>query len=707
MADVPAQVAPLEDADPARIGGYELVGRLGAGGMGTVYLGRGGDGRLVAVKAIRREFARDPEFRARFLREAQAARRVARFCTAEVLDVDTDGAEPYLVTEFIDGPTLADHVRRGGPLPPPELERLAVAVASALTAVHSANLIHRDLKPGNILLSSSGARVIDFGIARALETASLHTREGGILGTPAFMCPEQALGRPLTPAADIYAWGGVILFAATGRMPYGDAATPVILFRVVYEEPDLTGLDPALLPLVRQAMSKDPAARPTAAALLLRLAEGGHRVVPPPSLPPPPLTPSLPPSATGTTWTPAAAGSTTAPAWWSRRPVVALLVTLGSLALLAAAVTTTLLLDPFGRREGGPPAGGGGGGPVTAGPGGPTADPGRGPAEAVTLADYREQDADEIATRLERAGLTVQRVPRASGVGQRGRVLGTEPAAGTRVERGGTVLLQVGDGSLAEARGWRVFKRYDGGPINNSPIFVVDPGGAERQIGTGDSPALSPDAGRVAYSGVDGEIISVRPDGSDPRQITDEPDGSSDSPVFSPDGRTLAYTRNTGGVFTVNADGSGRRLLADLTDAYDLSWSQPDTIVLRRGGDQALYTLSVGGGVVRKLTGSPVPGAGPVEPAWSPDGSMIAFGLSSGGIYLVKPDGSGLRQVAGPGSWHPTWSPQGALVYVRDAGHGDFFAASGPVWVMNPDRTGERELDQRPASGPVHWATSP
>jgi len=304
-----ARVEPLDEDDPETLGPYVLLGRLGQGGMGTVYLGhrvapeagevlargtaaaggydpnsRGGvdegvgpgaqdgpvgGGPLVAVKMIRPDLAREPEFRERFGREATAARRVARFCTAEVLDVDVESRRPYLVTEYIEGRSLAAAVRADGPLPSAEVERLAVAVASALTAIHAAGLVHRDLKPGNIMLSPSGARVIDFGIARALDAATTFTHTG--LGTPAFMAPEQALGGVVAPPADIYAWGGVVLFAATGRLPHGDGPSPVVLYRAVNEEPDLTGLEPGLRQLVARAMAKDPKRRPTAQELLLHL----------------------------------------------------------------------------------------------------------------------------------------------------------------------------------------------------------------------------------------------------------------------------------------------------------------------------------------------------------------------------------------------------------------------------------------------------
>ncbi|MBL7498520.1 serine/threonine protein kinase [Frankia sp. CNm7] len=201
----PRRALPLAPADPSRIGPYRLTGLLGSGGMGSVYLGSSPTGRQVAVKVVRADFAADPEFRRLFEREAQVARRVARFCTAEVIDSGDDGGRPFLVTEFVDGPTLRDEVVERGPLDPARLERLAVAVATALTAIHQAGAVHRDLKPANVPLSADGARVIDFGIAIALDSTAHQTRH--VRGTPAYMAPEQARGGKIGSAADVFAWG--------------------------------------------------------------------------------------------------------------------------------------------------------------------------------------------------------------------------------------------------------------------------------------------------------------------------------------------------------------------------------------------------------------------------------------------------------------------------------------------------------------------
>jgi Protein kinase domain len=264
---------PLGDYDPTQLGPYTLLRKLGEGGMGVVYLACTETGRQVAIKAVRSAYAWQSEFRRRFRQEATNARRVARFCTAEVLDADPDADPPYLVTEYIEGSTLANVVGSDGPLSGANLERLAVGVAAALTAIHGAGIVHRDLKPMNVMISPSGPRVIDFGIASAME-ATTEISQGLRTGTPAFMAPEQVRGDEVTTAADVFAWGGVVAFAGTGRNPFGTGPTEGVLYRVVREEPRLDGLDPALRPLVEQAMNKNPELRPSATELLMCLLGG-------------------------------------------------------------------------------------------------------------------------------------------------------------------------------------------------------------------------------------------------------------------------------------------------------------------------------------------------------------------------------------------------------------------------------------------------
>ncbi|MFI7433412.1 serine/threonine protein kinase [Micromonospora haikouensis] len=261
----------LRPGDPARLGGYELLGRLGDGGMGSVFLARSPQGRRVAVKVVRPELAHDDVFRARFRSEVNRARQVPPFCTAEVLDADPDHDPPYLVVEYVEGPSLAQLLREHGPLGAAQLHSIAVGVATALTAIHDAGVIHRDLKPANVLVAPGGIRVIDFGIARAFEATSQHTRTNQLVGTVSYMAPERldtSSGQPAGPAADIFAWGALVAHAATGRNPFGGDSATSIAMRILTQPPDLAGLGGPLRELVSRALEKDPAARPTARELL-------------------------------------------------------------------------------------------------------------------------------------------------------------------------------------------------------------------------------------------------------------------------------------------------------------------------------------------------------------------------------------------------------------------------------------------------------
>src|SRR5215471_13539911 len=224
--------------DPQRIGPYRLVGRLGSGGMGRVFLGRSAGGRLVAVKVIRDELAQDPHFRMRFGREVAAAKRVGGLFTALVVDADVDGPTPWLATTYVAGPSLADAVSAHGPLPSESVLSLAAGLAEGLAAIHAVSLIHRDLKPSNVLLAHDGPRVIDFGISRAAE-ASVLTRTGLVVGSPGFMSPEQAEGGEVGPASDVFSLGAVLVFAATAVAPFGTGSTAALIYRVVHSLPRL------------------------------------------------------------------------------------------------------------------------------------------------------------------------------------------------------------------------------------------------------------------------------------------------------------------------------------------------------------------------------------------------------------------------------------------------------------------------------------
>ena len=275
---------PLRPADPQAIGRYRLAGRLGAGGMGEVFLGYSPGGRAVAVKVIRPELAADARFRDRFAREAEAARRVGGFHTAQVVELDLAADPPWLVTAYVPGPSLAAVVAAHGPLPERSLRVLGGGLAEALEAIHAAGLVHRDLKPANILLASDGPRVIDFGIARALEGAAL-TVPGGSIGTPGFMAPEHVRGDAVGPAADLFSLGAVLCHAA-GVHPFGDVPADTLMYRIVHEMPDVSELPSGLRDIVTSCLAKDPAARPSPAEVLDRIGADGTAGPPGAWLPP-------------------------------------------------------------------------------------------------------------------------------------------------------------------------------------------------------------------------------------------------------------------------------------------------------------------------------------------------------------------------------------------------------------------------------------
>ncbi|MFI5938190.1 serine/threonine-protein kinase [Actinoplanes sp. NPDC051494] len=263
---------PLLPTDPVRLGAYTLVARLSQGGMGAVYLGRHDSrDRPVAIKVIRPEFIQDREYRARFRSEVNRVREVPAFCTAAVLDADPDHETPYLVVEYVKGPNLDEVVRERGPLEGAELVNLAVGVATALAAIHGAGVIHRDLKPGNVLFAVGGLKVIDFGIARAVELTSAHTRTDQMVGTVAYMAPERfeaRKGQAVTPAADIFAWGVLVAYAATGTTPFEGDSPMATGMRILTQPPELDGLHGDLRALVERALDKDPLRRPGAHDLL-------------------------------------------------------------------------------------------------------------------------------------------------------------------------------------------------------------------------------------------------------------------------------------------------------------------------------------------------------------------------------------------------------------------------------------------------------
>jgi hypothetical protein len=266
-----AQPRQLAGGDPRQVGRFTVLGLLGEGGMGRVFLGRSPGGRAVAIKVIRAGLASDPSFRARFSREIAAARAVGGFYTAPVVDADTTGPQPWLAVAYVAGPSLLDAVAASGPLPPPAIRRLGLGLAEALQAIHAAGVVHRDLKPSNVLLAADGPRVIDFGIARAAESSSL-TRTGTIMGSAGFMAPEQITGADVGPAADVFALGAVLTFAATSQGPFGEGPTAALAYRVVYGDPVLDNLPEPPRGMVARCLAKDPRQRPDPGEVITALA---------------------------------------------------------------------------------------------------------------------------------------------------------------------------------------------------------------------------------------------------------------------------------------------------------------------------------------------------------------------------------------------------------------------------------------------------
>jgi hypothetical protein len=263
-----ARFLPLDQSDPTEIAGYALRARLGSGGMGNVYLSFTRGSRPVALKVVRKEFADDPEFRRRFRMEVAAAQRVQGLFTAPVVDADPDAPVPWLAIAYIAGPALSHAVAEYGPLPEASVFRLLGGVAEGLAAVHAAGLVHRDLKPANVLLAADGPRVIDFGIAHAVDATSL-TGSGAVLGTPAFMTPEQVAGKPVSSATDVFALGHLVAFAATGHSVFGDGHFSSLVYRIMQQEPDLSGCPESLRDFAGQCLAKDPAQRPDLAEIMV------------------------------------------------------------------------------------------------------------------------------------------------------------------------------------------------------------------------------------------------------------------------------------------------------------------------------------------------------------------------------------------------------------------------------------------------------
>src|SRR5690348_16372645 len=271
-------VTELRSDDPVRIGEYRLLGQLGIGGMGTVYLGQSDDGSRVAIKLVHTHLARDPRFRRRFAGQVRAAQRVPGFCTARVLSSGVFEDRPSLVTEYLEAVPLSRLVADDGPLDPAMLQSVAIGVAAALAAIHGVGLVHRDMKPSNLMVTLGGVRIIDFGITRAMDVASDVTGTGNIVGSLGWASPEQLRAEEPKPSMDIFGWGCLVAFAATGRHPFGGEEAAARAWRILEGEPDLSGIPDPIRDLVALALDRDPDARPDARQLLVALATGDMSV---------------------------------------------------------------------------------------------------------------------------------------------------------------------------------------------------------------------------------------------------------------------------------------------------------------------------------------------------------------------------------------------------------------------------------------------
>ncbi|SEG80135.1 Serine/threonine protein kinase [Thermomonospora echinospora] len=742
-----ASARALGPGDPSRIGAYVLEAKLGEGGMGAVYLGRREGGPQVAVKVVRGELAGDPAFLARFRDEVTNAQRVASFCTAQVLDHGQEDGRAYMVTEYIEGPSLLEHVSEHGALSPGLLNGVAVGVAAALLAIHSAGLVHRDLKPSNVLLSISGPRVIDFGIARALDEAAGHTRTGQVIGSPGWIAPEQILNQSITPAVDVFAWGCLVAFAGSGRNPFGTGTFQVMAARVVHAEPEIGPLSEPLAGLVRRALDKDPANRPTAQELLLSLAGGGgeaavtttlHEAWPEDLAEPEPQEDGRPdggpaeaphaadahaPAAAGTAPAVAETTADSRPPVPGTRPVHAPGRPSGEAPAEATLHVPQTPPSPLPETR---PAQMPGPAPVPMPPPGPRPSfppgPGQSPAHA---AQTEWMDAEAPTGPAAR--------------GRRGKPLLATVAGVVAL----TAAVAVGLYALQDDGAKRNASGSASGPPTDTMLVRVDyapgwakecharvgsltPGGtvaSARELLPGEGcdvlPQWSPDRKQIAFTRWDGgatsEVWVMNADGSGPRRVV-----SGIAPrsrvAWSPEGDRIAAMVKVGGVSQLHVADVRTGRTVPLTDdpqpKDDPTWSRENGKIAfwsRRDGSQQLYCLDPEhpDRAWTQVTTSRIAPNGANDPIWSPDGDQLAFTLMNGegktsDIAVVDADGDGYRQLTTDPAHEmdPSWSPDGTwLAFVR-----------GPVpmpqiWAMPVDRgeSGARQIGPSSVGHPA-WS---
>ncbi|WP_329129764.1 serine/threonine-protein kinase [Streptomyces sp. NBC_01476] len=715
---------PLETGDPTSVGQgrYRLVGRLGQGGMGVVYFGRSLSGRAVAVKVVRPELSTEPGFRRRFADEVAAARKVGGFHTAPVVDADPDGDPAWLVTAFVPGPTLQSVLLNVGVLPVGTVTVLAAGLAEALEAIHRVGVMHRDLKPANIIVAEDGPRVIDFGIARALDGTAL-TQTGLQIGTPGYLAPEQLTGGAVTPAVDMFALG-VVLSQAVGAFPFGDGPSAARHYRVVHEEPDLAAVPPELRPLIADCLAKIPADRPSPADFLARLTvqhlpDGDwlpaaatamlRRIEPLPT-----NTPDTYQAAAS-----AAAGGAAHPETVKATPPPEHPQTVRAAHADPAPGPTGPASDGAAGAGGAvgaaafpgsaypqapdtpPPPGGQGGTPSAFGP--PAA-----PYSAGTVRPRRRRALLVALAVLVVAGTAAGLLVAQPWSGDAGTAGNGSHAAGTGSPSStGSTSAPAAPAALPAQP---LLVREDTAPgfpqTCHGVIAVRAPGRDDpRRLVSGGScdelPQWSPDRTRFAFTRTTAGSSAVwvaDADGSNPHEVAPVQGGRA---TWSPDGERLGVVRRTKGVqqfWTVNAaDGSALQITHGTAGLDDPSWS-PD-------GTRIAVWKDVSGLSQIFLIDLAHPDAAPVQithgserardPMWSPDGRFLVYTYgkplsgSQGDIHVVGADGSGDRPLAASGDQEmdPSWSPDGKWVaYVRGP------VETPAVWAVRADGTGARKL---------------
>ncbi|MGW0752515.1 protein kinase domain-containing protein [Streptomyces sp. NPDC002587] len=665
---------PLETGDPTSVGEgrYRLVGRLGQGGMGVVYLGRSQSGRAVAVKVVRPELSTEPGFKRRFADEVAAARRVGGFHTAPVVDADPDGDPAWLVTAFVPGPTLQAVLARVGSLPLDTLTVLAAGLAEALEAIHRAGVIHRDLKPANIIIAEDGPRVIDFGIARALDGTAL-TQTGLQIGTPGFLAPEQLTSGAVTPAVDMFALG-VVLTQAAGGSPFGDGPSAARHYKVVHEEPDLTAVPGELREAVAACLSKDPAARPTPSAFLggltIRhpagdcwLPDAATQLLPRQEPEAPPVRPAEPRDAR------APEGSSPGP----------------DAVQVAGAEPRTeqprTVTSAVGTGPAAPPS------------------PSTSPSPSTTPTPKPMPSPSPTPTPSPSPSPTFSPSPTPSPeLGSAGGVLTADARSRRRRAMVAAALLA----SLA-AVGLLVWQPWTGSPEDNAKPGALTPtptASASAPAPFPTDPLLIRQDTAPGWPGTCHGVIARRDAGAaTPVQLV--PAGGCDTlPQWSPDRRSFAFTRTTSegtAVWTANADGSNARRVASIAGGR-VSWS-PDgsrlAVLRKKDGVQQLFVVTVADGSATQLT----TGTGQVEdPAWSPDGKRIAVCLQTEPenwqIHVVDPaapDRAPLQVTRLPHpALDPVWSPDGTTFAYTAGTYGT--GTQGDIRLVDADGTHDRDL---------------